>query len=1715
MNHQLESRQSRPRSVSTSPSLGDQSLDRRLSLEQLEDRRLLAVFTVRNLNDAPVASSGDAPGTLRQAVFDANSQPGPDEILFADGLAGTILLTEGQLELTESATLTGPGAAQLTLQAFDPTPEDDNGDGNRVFLIDDGAAAPQSVSIVGLTLAGGDVGTAGGAILSLENLTITRSHITGNSASSTRGFLAAGGGIYINNANLVVEESTISNNLVYHDGTAIGGGIASGSGNVTITSSTITGNVARTPLGLSGGVSYGGGVAVGNGTHVFAHSTISNNRASGMDSFGGGIFAFGSGHSTTLDHTIVANSTGEFGRDVQSSIPVTLRNSLIEHDSDSLPFIDGGGNILAADPRLGNELIYYGGPTPTLGMRPDSPAIDQGNPLAIAGAAGVPQFDQRGAPWDRVADGDGSSSSIIDIGAVEYQTLPELHLIVDNLIDENDGNYSVGDLSLREAIGLSNGSVGFDLISFDETLSRRAIVLTRGQLRILDDLTIDATAGGMLIDAAGNDPTPDLNQGDGSRVFQIEVDLRNNQEVKSVELLGLHLQGGDVLGNGGAISSDENLQLIRTTIDGNFATQYGGGVDMSNSNAMLTVIESTLSHNVASGDSGNFIPIGFSTRGGGAIRLDGSHGEIISSTISGNRTLGANSDGGGVAAFSASLAIRHSTISGNSAAGPSASGGNIAFLYASAAEQFTLDHTIVANGVSETDQDIHSPSDPVLANNSLIEVVTGLTVNGSGNITALDPKLGLLAENGGRTRTHALLPGSAAIDGGAFAFSSPPDFDQRASPFQRLANGNGDAFTIVDIGAYERQTVAGLNLVVDLEIDENDGDYNAGDLSLREAIGLANGNIGNDVITFASNMLGKRILLSWGELQIVDDLVIDATSLGGRLTIDASGNDPTAAAPAAGDGSRVMSINDGDGLSSIHVELIGLTLTGGDILGNGGAIETTESLTVSQSTIFDNSALTLAPTGTGLEGAGGAIHVDAGGSLVINHSTLHKNLSDVGGGIAVGQGQLTLNSSTVSGNVVTSDGGGLWAAGASTAVTVNHSTIAANRAGTRGGGIRIDSSGGTITLNHSIVADNAADIASDDVSSVESVVFDHGWVEDGTGFTPTGGLQFIGVDPQLTALGDHGGTNLIHALAAGSPAIDAGNLFFAPPPANDQRGAPFVRVVDGNGDSTPRIDIGAYERQTLPNLNLLVDVVTDQVNGNLNAGDLSLREAVGLANGSLGADSIAFAPGLSGGTILLAQGQISITEDLVIDAMPLAQNVILDASGSDPTSALDNGDGSRLLFISDNASANLITVMIGGLELTGGDAERDGGAIFSTENLEIRESTIAGNAAFDGKGGGIMAIGGGLMIANSTVSGNRAVNGGGIGIQTANLTVVNSTVSGNEADTRGGGIYGASGAAIEVRHSTFSDNRASSLRQGGGIYVAANVNLSIDHTIVANNQAGNGPDISAAGTVSLTHSLVEDSNGFTSVGSPNITGQDPNLGPLSDNGGPTQTHALLEGSAAIDAGEFGITSPPDFDQRGAPFHRVVANLGAFEVIDIGAFEVQVLVDSADFDTDNDIDGSDFLAWQRGFGTTPAAKADGDADNDADVDGDDFSIWQNQFGQPATPLVATGRASSYDGEPQLFLLGSDGQRLDAALVDAAMAWEWLGAEEAVEDISLVNRPDSEMAAARRAGEEPGDSRSTSRVATETTETTESYARSDESDAAEDAWLTDEILESVFR
>ena len=141
----------------------------RLRFEPLEDRRLLSVFTVINTLDGPVANPGDLPGSLRQAIFDANRHQGADQIQFSlPAGPNVIALTAGELAITDSLTITGLGASNLAIDGPGNVPVTD-----RIFDIPAPIgrnAKAVDVTISGLTLADGFAdstapgGSKGGAI---------------------------------------------------------------------------------------------------------------------------------------------------------------------------------------------------------------------------------------------------------------------------------------------------------------------------------------------------------------------------------------------------------------------------------------------------------------------------------------------------------------------------------------------------------------------------------------------------------------------------------------------------------------------------------------------------------------------------------------------------------------------------------------------------------------------------------------------------------------------------------------------------------------------------------------------------------------------------------------------------------------------------------------------------------------------------------------------------------------------------------------------------------------------------------------------------------------------------------------------------------------------------------------------------------------------------------------------------------------------------------------------------------------------------------------------------------------------------------------------------------------------------------------------------------------------------------------------------------------
>ena len=291
------------------------------------------------------------------------------------------------------------------------------------------------------------------------------------------------------------------------------------------------------------------------------------------------------------------------------------------------------------------------------------------------------------------------------------------------------------------------------------------------------------------------------------------------------------------------------------------------------------------------------------------------------------------------------------------------------------------------------------------------------------------------------------------------------------------------------------------------------------------------------------------------------------------------------------------------------------------------------------------------------------------------------------------------------------------------------------------------------------------------------------------------------------------------------------------------------------------------------------------------------------------------------------------------------------------------------------------------------DNNDDGGGVFASDTIvsvTIIDSTVSGNTTGGAGGGAFLYNSGSVTIAGSTFDGNYASGWGGalyLGIDGKTITISDSTFSNNTSDSEGGaidfdgydqivtinnstivgntagsssnggGIWKDEGGSLTINQSTITENSA---ENGGGIYVTSSdfneVAVTLSGTIVSNNSvtvlpvaaapaAVDGPDIAMVwddgDVLSLDHSLVGLVNDtadteITDRGG-NVRSSTTGLSPLADNGGLTQTMALLSTSAAVDAGPSPVATfvGNEFDQRGAGYARVVGAL-----VDIGAFEIQ-------------------------------------------------------------------------------------------------------------------------------------------------------------------------------
>ncbi len=910
-------------------------------------------------------------------------------------------------------------------------------------------------------------------------------------------------------------------------------------------------------------------------------------------------------------------------------------------------YTDNAGSQLINFSSLGTGDVIVSGPGGSL-----TPTLITATPSADAKSITATYvFTPPGGAWD-LTDNGTYSINVVPVQIVDKDTPQPFPVaggtlasfavaipIVVNAINDETVDTD-GKVSLREALAIANANPGADIVTFDDMVfaTTKSITLALGAITISDAVTISGSGPGLLT-VSGNQT---------NAIFYISAPAAAKIGISGMTLTGgKGVNGGAIYGvnqaislsncvladntanNGGAVflGSNGSFTAIDCSFLNNTAKIFGGAIDVSGPGSKTILIRCTVSGNTATTRfaggiyarsyflldsctvSGNSAPDGvYGAAGGLALVGPFIAGglTIRNSTISGN-SAGVISGGMEVDYPNTTLVVQNSTITDNSA--PSVGGLRV---YGGPGS-VSLESTIVQNNVpGGLGADIVIQKSSIAAKNSAIGsyyIDMGSLNDLGGNLFNTPINLGPLADNGGPTRTHALLPLSSCINAG----SNPAALttDQRGAGFPRQFGA------AIDIGAYE----VPYYLLVTTDADSGPG-------TLRQAILDANTITGADTITFDPVFFAtaKTITLTSGELQIAGSTIIQGPGAS-IVTVD------------GGKASRIFNTSSAPTDSAIIIE--GLSLIGGKAVDRGGAVRVgDESVTIRNCVLTGNEATTdggaiaIAAPGAAklvvedctLSGNisgrdGGAIYGGSGSkSIIIRRSTLSNNLATRNGGGALSPGYCTflmedstvnanqskgnasvthgggglslsgpngtngalVRNSTISGNTAFGNGGGILGVFNLSGVTLQNSTITNNTAlGTKGGGgiagTGVNTYYGYYTTPFSVqscvISSNAATAnANHDLFTLASVTATFSAIGSKTGasffFPDATTTALLGADFKLGPLANNGGPTMTHALLLGSPCINTGSNPAAL--TTDQRGRNRTVGV---------IDIGAFELQ--------------------------------------------------------------------------------------------------------------------------------------------------------------------------------------------------------------------------------------------------------------------------------------------------------------------------------------------------------------------------------------------------------------------------------------------------------------------------------------------------------------------------------------------------------
>jgi hypothetical protein len=1457
-------------------------------------------------------------GSLRQAILDANASAGSNDTITFDptffATARTIAVTAGEMAITDSLTISGPGNNMLTLFNLKA-----NSGTSRIFNI--AGTGILTVNIADLSLAGGNTSSAGGAVtITDEVVTFTNCVFFANQSTSTGGgAVALTGGGKLTLANCVLAGNTAAGSAT--DGGAVRG--AAGS-TVTVQSSSITGNTAgddggafyltgasllveaSTVSGNTGNDQGGGFFLTGTpGSLLVSNSTVEGNKAADGGGFrlsnlntqlvirnstitsntasvnGGGINRFGGTGTIQVTSSIISGNIDTSPvpadqPDVYSNSSFYYGTSAIGSSNGILSPVDQGGNLPTGTPLGLTPLSGNGGPTLTVRPSTGSAVLNVGsNPAGLVA-------DQRGAPRDFGG---------VDIGSVELNAdTPTATSAMANVNTLGGTTYTFQvtyaddvaiDVSTLDSSDIRVlGPGGFNVLATFKSVD----VGSNGTPRVAtyeftppggswtsgdNGLYGVYSESGQVADTAGNFVPGGL-QGffvvtvPNTFVVTTTADAGPGS-LRDTVALAVATPGPDIItfDTAGAFAGAATINLTGGSIAiGDSMSIAGTGASKLTVNN--TKAASTTSHVFAITGAGTLvvnvsdltISGGNTTTTGGGVTMADESVTFTNVTFTGNKTSSTGGGAVGMTTGGGRLFLINSTVTGNSVTG-TADGGAIR---ATTGTFITgLDSVISGNTSADDAGAIYSTGGSLAILNSS---VVNNTATGTGSDGGAVFLAGTAGAAGWLIRNSTLSGNNAKINGGAVALSST------ASGTLVVQNSTITANTAQGLGVnqggggfHSADTTSPYTGLFNIEstILSNNTNANAPDVSTKGTLDYKNSALGSLTGVGGPNDLGGN--LGVGTPLLLGGLTYNGGPAGMLTHL------PGGVSPVRDAGTNPAGLaNDQRGAGFPRLLNAGVDI---------GAIESVGGVPSASGTF--------------------ANVVVAGGTAY----TFQIQYSD----------ETSVKVSTMDSNDIRVTGPG------------GFNVLATFKSVTPGTNAPVE------TATYEFTPPGGSWDGTD--NGIYTLSVEPNQVTDNSGnAVPAGsvGTFLVGIPRNLVVLNanDSGAGSLRQALldANAIPSLDT--ISFDPG---------FFGVARTISLTSGELPVGDSVIINGPGAGLLT------VSGNA-AGRVLNINGSGVITVNISGLTVTGGKAAPGGGILIDNEIVTLSKVVV------SGNAATATGGGGIALATSGGS----LTLSDSTvSGNTATGSGGGIRAVAGTS------------VTLTNTTVANNTS-SGVGGGLAMIGNAtlagavsLSVFNSTVSGNSAAGDGGGGVYWfgvvggggTGFVVQNSTFSGNKTTTGNGGAIRLRNmdGTLTVRNATFANN--STTGNGGGIdwfhpdtfAPLQTVAVDVESTVFGGNAAGiGGADIRNDNNifippVNLKTTSIQDTFGFTfsDLGG-NLLGVDPLLLPLANNGGPTQTHLPGLSSPVLNVG----SNPASLttDQRGAGFPRLVG-VG----VDMGAVEL--------------------------------------------------------------------------------------------------------------------------------------------------------------------------------